>query len=596
MRRPALGDPLWLGQYRVLAELARNEKTRVLLGSGPDDRLVSLRTSAANGFRTEIAALSVVFDADPDASTPWLAQEFHPGPALRDVPGALPEPAVLRLAAGIAADLTQLHSAGLAHGQLTPSHVRFTSSGARLVARATGDDPTDDLFALGTLLVGQSALPEALRPCLAENPADRPTAAELLEAIGPAVEPWPPAVEKLIAERTAELAQYLDGQPVPDKTDPVIYQLTDSPDSPPPPRRPAPRRGILIGALALVIAGLAAWIAWPDPPALPPAPQPPLVESGFLTARGDPQLLAFNHDSRLLATVNADFTVDVLDLVTRKPVGPRIGPFPDSGNTGLAFRPDGIALVASWVKDKRFTAQTWDPRTGRKIGEPLVLENIDGYGSWPTLSHDGSVAAVPMASPRRLELWRVADRTRIGSVETPATFRYSQFSPDGRTLAVYEWDGHSAHPSQLDLWDTASLRMRGNPIAFAETERLCCLAFRPDGRTLITTSSGGIGSVQKVRQWDTATHKEIRPAFPLTQDPGNGEMKDGFPTMAVPGMDDQHLIALATGTVTVRDLDGKQDGAGLPGILTLAVSPDGKTLATTSGSTADTTVHLWRKP
>ncbi|GAA1025718.1 MULTISPECIES: protein kinase family protein [Amycolatopsis] len=590
MRRPAVDDPLWIGQYRVLAEVTRDETTRVLLGSGPDDRLVSL--TLANRQSAEAAALSAVLEADPDAALPWWAQEFVPGPSLRDVGDTLPEPAVLRLAAGIAADLTQLHSAGLAHGQLTPSHVRLTSSGARLIARATGDDPADDLFALGTLLAAQSALPEALRPCLAENPADRPTAAELLEAIGPSAEPWPPAVEKLIAERTAELAQFLDGQPMP-PDDSVIYQVSETPT---PPRRPVPRRGILIGALALVIAGLAVWLAWPGTPAPPPAPQPPLVESGFLTAHGHPQFLKFSHDSRLLATANTDFTLDVLDVATRKPVGPRLGPFPNAGVAGLAFRPDGSALVASRVKEKQFTAQTWDPRTGREIGEPLVLDNIDRDGAWPALSSDGGVAAVPMDSPRRLDLWRVADRTRIGSIETPAAFRSSEFSPDGRTLAVYQWDGHSAHTSQLSLWDTASLRMKGNPIVFAETEQICCFAFRPDGRTLITTSGGTTGSAPKVRQWDTATHQEIRPVFSLSQDPGNGEMKEAFLIMAVPGLDDQHLVAIATGTVTIRDLDGKQDGAGLPGILNVAVSPDGKTLATTSGSTADTTVHLWRKP
>lgn len=585
MRRPAVDDPLWLGQYRVLAELARDETTRVLLGSGPDDRLVALTLTPRQS--AEAAALSAVLEADPDASTPWWAQEFVPGPSLRDVPDALPEPAVLRLAAGIAADLTRLHSAGLAHGKLTPSRIRLTSSGASLIARATGDDPADDVFALGTLLAAKSALPEALRPCLAENPADRPTAAELLEALRPSADPWPPAVEKLVAERTAELAQYLDGQHMP-LDDSVIYQVADTP---PPPRRAAPRRRILISALALVIAGLAAWIAWPDPP----APPSPLTESGFLVARGHPQYVTFNHDGRLLATANADFTIDVLDVVTRKPVGPRIGPFPETGLPGMTFRSDGITLATAQVKDNQFTARTWDSRTGREIGEPLVLENIDRGGAWPELSPDGSVAAVPMASPRRTDLWRVADRTRIGSIDTPAAFRVSAFSPDGRTLAVYQRDGHSAHTSQLDLWDTASLKTAGKPIVFSETEPICCLAFRPDGRTLITTSAGA-GAPPQVRQWDTATHEQLRPAFSLAPAPAYGEMREAYVFMASAGLDDQHLLALAAGTVTVRDLDGQQDGASLPGILSFAVSPDRKTIATTTGSTADTTVHLWRKP
>ncbi|WP_337821547.1 WD40 repeat domain-containing protein [Amycolatopsis sp. A1MSW2902] len=344
-----------------------------------------------------------------------------------------------------------------------------------------------------------------------------------------------------------------------------------------------------------MIAGLAAWIAWPDPPAPPPAPPSPLTESGFLVARGHPQYVTFNHDGRLLATANADFTIDVLDVVTRKPVGPRIGPFPETGLPGMTFRSDGITLATAQVKDNQFTARTWDSRTGREIGEPLVLENIDRGGAWPELSPDGSVAAVPMASPRRTDLWRVADRTRIGSIDTPAAFRVSAFSPDGRTLAVYQWDGHSAHTSQLDLWDTASLKTAGKPIVFSETEPICCLAFRPDGRTLITTSAGA-GAPPQVRQWDTVTHEPLRPAFSLAPAPAYGEMREAYVFMASAGLDDQHLLALAAGTVTVRDLDGHQDGASLPGILSFAVSPDRKTIATTTGSTADTTVHLWRKP
>lgn len=587
MRRPAVDDPLWLGQYRVLAELARDETTRVLLGSGSDDRLVSLTLPRTAESRAETTALSAVLEADPDASAPWHASEFHPGPSLQDVPDPLPEPAVVRLAAGIAADLTQLHSAGLAHGSLEPAHVRLTAHGARIIPRAAAKDPDDDLLALGALLAAQPAVPEALRRCLAENT----TAAELLEAIGPATAPWPPAVEKLIAERTAELAQFLDAQPAPHlETDSVIYQVTDPPDAP---RRPRSRRRILIGALTVVIAGLAAWIAWPSPPALPPAPQPPLVESGFLVARGHPQFLQFSHDGRLLATANADFTMDVLDIGTRKQAGPRLGPFPENGLTGLAFDPDGRALVTSRVKDAQLTTQAWDPRTGREIGQPLVIDGID-RDSGSALSSDGRLLAVPMVSPRRLDLWRVSDRTRIGSIDAPATFRYSEFSPDGRTLVVYEWDGHSAHSSQLRLWDTASLTPAGSPITVAENDHICCLAFRPDGRTLIATS--GTRTAAKVHQWDTATHKELRPGFTLA--PAQIEQQNGtvFFTMALAGLDDQHLLALSAGTLVVLGLDGKQEGAGVPGIASLGVSPDLQTIATTSGATADKTVHLWRKP
>lgn len=611
MRRPAVDDPLWLGRYRVLAELDRDETARVLLGSGPDHRLVALRLphlARDNGFRAEAAALnaaSAVLEADPHASTPWLASEFVPGPSLRDVletVGTLPGPALLRLAAGVAADLARLHDSGLVHGKLKPSAIRLTSGGARLIARATGGEPPDDVFALGSLLAAAAddALPEAIRPCLAENPADRPTAAELLEALSPSTDPWPDAVEQLIAEHTAQLRQFREDQPEPqDEGGSVIYQVAEPPHQPQPKRRPVPRRRLLIGALALVIAGLAAWLAWPDPPApdaLPPAPPPPLVESGFLVSRGHPQAATFSHDGRLLATLNTDFTLDLLDVATHKPVGQRIGPFPETGLTGLAFLPGDTALVASLLKDNKLTVQSWDPRSARETGEPLVLDHIDTDGGWPTLSDDGSMITVPKSSPRRLELWRVSDHTRVGSVETPGALRYAQFSPDGHRLAVYQWDGHSDHTSQLVLWDPASLRPVGKPIIWVDHERLAYFAFTPDNRGLITTSGGEAHSAAKVRQWDTATQEEVRLAFALAPPIDQRQGGNAYFTMVAPGLDDQHLLALASGALTVHDLDGRQNGAGVPGISSFTVSPDRKTVATTSDSTADRTVHLWHKP
>ncbi|WP_406632213.1 protein kinase family protein [Amycolatopsis sp. WGS_07] len=591
MRRPALDDPLWLGPYRVLAELARGDTSRTLLGSGPDNRLVTLQLFADhNGFRAEEAVLPGVIAADP----PWLATEFVPGPSLQDVLdtlGALPGPAAPRLAAGVAADLARLHHAGLAHGNLTPSAIRLTTAGARLIARAAGREPADDLLALGSILAASTTdPPEAIRRCLAANP----TAAELLAALGPSTAPWPPAIEQLLAAYTAELGQFLDDHQLP-SGDPVIYQIADPP--PPPKRSTAPRRRLLLGALALVIAGLAAWIAWPpEPPAaLPPAPQPPLVESGFLTGRGHPQAVKFSPDSKLLAAAGTDTTIDILDVATRKPVGERIGPIPGSGLTGMAFH--GTTLVTSRLNgDSQLTVQSWDAPTGRETGEPLVIDHIDRDGAWPTLSADGTMLTVPMPSPRRLELWRIADHTRVGRIETPGLFRYAEFSPDGRTLALYQWDGRSSRPSQLELRDATSLKPIGKPITWVDRDRLTSFAFTPDGRTLITTSGGENHTAPTVRQWDTATQEEIRLSFALAPPPGDAPADHLRFTVAAPGLDDQHLLAFTAGTLTVHALDGKQDGPGLPGISSFTISPDRKTVATTSDATVDHTVHLWHAP
>lgn len=177
----------------------------------------------------------------------------------------------------------------------------------------------------------------------------------------------------------------------------------------------------------------------------------------------------------------------------------------------------------------------------------------------------------------------------------PAHLPLFGIHPDGRTLALYQWDGHSAHTSQLGLWDMASLKPAGDPITLADNAQIASIDFAPDGRTLITTT-GAARRPAQVQQWDAVTHKELRPGFPLA--PTQTDLQTGtvWFTMALAGLDDQHLLAVSAGTLAVVDLDGKQEGAGLPGIAAITVSPDRKTVATASGATADNTVHLWHKP
>lgn len=267
MRPLAASDPRDIGRYRLLAELGRGGMGRVLLGSGPDGRLVALklvhpRLAEDDGFRErfrrEVAAsrkvsgayTAAVVDADPDAPTPWLASVFVLGPSLQeaiDRVGVLPQEPALRLAAGLAAALLEIHRAGLVHRDLKPSNVLLAEDGPRVIdfgiARATDPDgggeltesgwlvgspcfmspeqalsrpltPASDVFSLGTVLImaatghcpyaGPStaqtlqnvvraspdlgAMPERLRriveTCQANDPGDRPDPAELLESIG----------------------------------------------------------------------------------------------------------------------------------------------------------------------------------------------------------------------------------------------------------------------------------------------------------------------------------------------------------------------------------------------------------------------------
>ncbi|GAA3543708.1 hypothetical protein GCM10022222_29200 [Amycolatopsis ultiminotia] len=224
--------------------------------------------------RVSGAYTAAVLDADPDAPVPWLASSFIAGPTLRDAidaAGPLPAESVRRLAVGLATALADIHRGGLIHRDLKPTNVLLAADGPRVIdfgiARAaeggpelthTGAvvgspgfmspeqalgkqlTPASDVFSLGGLLVlaatghapfaGRSTpqtlyqvvhtLPDfsaaspAIRylaePCLAKDPAQRPTPEQLLDAIGslaPSPQPWPMAVHSLITEREQTAAR-----------------------------------------------------------------------------------------------------------------------------------------------------------------------------------------------------------------------------------------------------------------------------------------------------------------------------------------------------------------------------------------------------
>ncbi|KZB79738.1 serine/threonine-protein kinase [Amycolatopsis regifaucium] len=238
------------------------------------------RREVASSRLVSGAYTAPVMDADPNAPTPWLASMFVPGPSLAEAVaagGPLPPMAIRSLAAGLALALGDIHRAGLIHRDLKPSNVILTGDGPRVIdfgiARAAEGDselthtgavigspgfmspeqaegkpltPASDMFAFGALLVmaasGNSpftgtSTPHTLynvvhvqpdlrrlapevrqlaEPCLAKNPADRPSPAWVLERLGPippTTSPWPPVVPHLIETQQAEIRRLLNPPP-----------------------------------------------------------------------------------------------------------------------------------------------------------------------------------------------------------------------------------------------------------------------------------------------------------------------------------------------------------------------------------------------
>ncbi|MFE9243074.1 WD40 repeat domain-containing serine/threonine protein kinase [Nocardiopsis sp. NPDC006938] len=194
-----------------------------------------------------------VLGADTSGQTPWLATEYVMGPSLQDLvrhTGPLPEHTVRFMGRGIAQALERVHATGLVHRDLKPGNVMVSATGPQVIdfgiARAmedpgeaeeerisgtpgymapetvSGQDsgPPADVFALGGVLVHAltgdgpfgdghpsavlyrighlepdlGGVPASLRgivaACLEKDPARRPNAAQVLQALGG---PTPPA-------------------------------------------------------------------------------------------------------------------------------------------------------------------------------------------------------------------------------------------------------------------------------------------------------------------------------------------------------------------------------------------------------------------
>ncbi|MEU4805385.1 serine/threonine-protein kinase [Actinosynnema sp. NPDC023587] len=220
-------------------------------------RRFAQEVAAARRVRGDCAV--PVVDADPTAALPWLATAHVPGPSLRHAVhahGPFPAPAVLRLVAGVAEGLAAVHACGIVHRDLTPANVLLTEDGPRVIdfgiahavaatsltrtgisvgtpafmapeqVRGRSITPAADVFALGHLAVfaavGRPAFgegnreamffrilgeppdlagcPEEIRSladrCLAKDPADRPSPAEVVALVrergGPLPGPWLP--------------------------------------------------------------------------------------------------------------------------------------------------------------------------------------------------------------------------------------------------------------------------------------------------------------------------------------------------------------------------------------------------------------------
>ncbi len=321
-----------------------------------------------------------------------------------------------------------------------------------------------------------------------------------------------------------------------------------------------------------------------------------------------------------LAVRAGGFVPAAKDLHVRCAVPTARGVLQFQGWDHACFSPDGRLLVtrsSAIYPDRDNPVFLWDVASRRRLaqcggqifsalispdGKSLAAGNLDGTlrlfdlpalkerpsfragqqhtDCWPrAFSPDSGVLVFGRKGLRRWDL--AAGKELLPPKESPPVVHCAAYSPDGKVLAAAE-DGADGS-CRIWLWEAKTDRLlRRLDVGF---DALHALAFSPDGKLL---ASGGYG--QTVRLWVVATGAEIRPVDGHAGPVHVAVSPDGK-VIATAGGQGYHLSSgrqgdyLYLGDRVVRLWD-RATGRELRRIsspeghvFALAFSPDGKTLA-----------------
>ncbi len=206
----------------------------------------------------------------------------------------------------------------------------------------------------------------------------------------------------------------------------------------------------------------------------------------------------FSLDGRMLAVVDADFSIRLYDPDTGAQVAKLTGPTRDT--LSIDFSRDGKRLASIGEDSKLWV---WDVATEKEL---LRVAAHTALGSCVRFSPDGSILATG-GSDGLIHFWDSAGkRLRSAAGHPRNNVSELSFSADGTMLAS------AGHDGTVRLWDVATgqeLPQSGGAIAHA--------ALSPDGKRLATAAGDRL-----VRFWEPTTGAEILP--PLRTDRAVGAL------------------------------------------------------------------------
>jgi hypothetical protein len=240
---------------------------------------------------------------------------------------------------------------------------------------------------------------------------------------------------------------------------------------------------------------------------------------------------------------------------------------PDSAHT-VAFSPDSNLLAISSSQENILL---FDGITAQEIG---ALQSKGNSVSSMTFSPEGDILAVSSDEYRTVRYWDISGMKISREMTIDGiSVGHLEFSPDGSAIAI---------TSETQLVVNVSSGEKISDLGKAGHSYVLTAAFRPDGKILAT-----IGNDQKVTFWDWAGGVEIK------------EVEIGINPFKIAYSTDGKWLAMidTTGDLLILDPEASKIIIKFQAeayLTSLAISPDGKYIATAGMSnTSSTCVHIF---